>query len=188
MVSATNLHSVCTSRLDDSSSSTAATTSNSTANSSTASHGQPASSSHLHSNQLSATASSDRLNHSASGTGGLGGSSASVSSLLGVNGSVPVGVRVRLKGEAIDLAVGPYHGAVVTESELVYTWGYNINCSTIGFKGADNLRELSKADPNFDKSGPARARRAVRGDGGPRARAAEQGAAWWRAAACTRRA
>jgi hypothetical protein len=66
-VSATNLHSVCTSRLDDS------------ANSSTTSVQSPSASSHVHASQLSGTSVADRLSSStASLTNGTNSSSSSV--------------------------------------------------------------------------------------------------------------
>jgi hypothetical protein len=35
----------------------------------------------------------------------------------------------------------------------VYTWGYNINCSTIGLRGKQNMEEMAKADPQFELAG-----------------------------------
>jgi tetratricopeptide (TPR) repeat protein len=125
MVSASNLHPVCTSRLESESKASMSPDSSTS--------GAPLFTSSLPPTSLAAGKAAQTGNNNSGG----GGS----------------GVRVRIKGEAIDIAVGPYHGAVVTESEQVYTWGYNINCSTLGFKGADNVREMSKADPHYDMAG-----------------------------------
>ena len=41
---------------------------------------------------------------------------------------------------------GPFHTIVSTESNKLYSWGYNVNCSTLGINGAENRKKAQSGN------------------------------------------
>ena len=57
-------------------------------------------------------------------------------SCLGRENKTDKSPKIAIKG-ANCCASGPFHTVISTDENKIYSWGYNINCSTLGINGAE---------------------------------------------------
>lgn len=53
----------------------------------------------------------------------------------------------------LELYKGSVHSLALTTNGRVFSWGYNINTSTIGSNAEDNIKLLQQANPQYEVSG-----------------------------------